>query len=567
MLETGRALFFGDNLNILRDKIPSGFVDLVYLDPPFNSNQDYNVLFQEHDGEPAPAQIQAFEDTWTWDQAAADAFADLIDDGGQISLAIQAFHRLLGKSDMLAYLAMMAPRLLELRRVLKETGSIYLHCDPTASHYLKLLMDAVFGPTNFRAEIIWKRSGAHNSAKRYGPLHDTILFYSMSDTYTWNQQYTIDDDYVKRRYTYSDENGRMFYPITLHAPGVRYGSSGKPWRGIDISGKGGHWKYGVEKLEEMDKEGLIYWPKKEGGMPRLKAYADEAKGAALQDVWLDIAPLNSQAQERLGYPTQKPEALLERIIRASSDKGAVVLDPFCGCGTTVAAAERLARRWIGIDITHLATNLITRRLRESFAGISWEVDGEPTTVSAAEALAAHDPHQFQWWALTRLGAGEQRRKKGADKGIDGRQFFLERPGGEVKQIIYSVKSGIVHRRDVHELRGVVERESAQIGVLVTLRAPTRQMREESASSGFYESPWGRHPRIQILTIEEILDGRGVDCPPQAQVRVKRRKVTRRPTTADEQMYLPLLYTIPPDPSAVEIREDRRPAARRRQHSR
>ncbi len=514
MPPTDNLLYYGDNLDVLRRHVPDESVDLVYLDPPFNSNQNYNVLFAEKDGTRAAAQIRAFEDTWEWDEAAAAAYQEAVEAGGKVAQAMLAFRTFLGDNDMLAYLAMMAPRLVELRRVLKSSGSLYLHCDPTASHYLKMLLDAVFGPEQFRSEVIWKRSGAHNSSSKYGPLHDTILFYSKSEDYTWNAQFERDEEYIAERYTYVEPGGRKFYPITLHALGTRHGESGKPWRGIDITAKGGHWKYGVGKLDDLEKEGRIYWPANKGGMPRLKVYAEEAKGAALQDIWDTIPPLNSQAAERLGYPTQKPEALLERIIKVSSAEGATVLDPFCGCGTTVAAAQKLGRRWIGIDVTHLAIALIKTRLRDTYgANVNYQVVGEPTTVEDAEVLAASDPYQFQWWALGLVGARPAEQKKGADKGIDGRLYFHDgTAGGKTHQIILSVKAGHVGRDQVHSLGGVMQREKAEMGVLLSFEEPTKPMRQEAASAGLYESPWGKHPRIQLLTVGELLEGKRIDYP-------------------------------------------------------
>jgi DNA modification methylase len=341
-MDLGRnLLFYGDNLDVLSNRIPSASVDLVYLDPPFNSNAGYNVLFATQDGAQAAAQIKAFEDTWRWDQAAAHDYQQTVEAGGPVSQAMQAFHTLLGTSNMLAYLAMMAPRLKQLRRVLKPTGSLYLHCDPTASHYLKLLLDAVFGPTSFRNEIIWKRTGAHGAAKRYAPVHDVILYYAASAAPRWNPTYhPYSEEYLSTKYRYHDDRGQ-YRLITLFPPGVRHGATGEPWRGIDPTAKGLHWRYPPSRLEELDAEGMIYWGTRAGNLPQLKRYLDKSEGVPVQDVWTDIDPINSQAAERLGYPTQKPEALLERIIRASSNEGDVVLDPFCGCGTAIAVAQRL----------------------------------------------------------------------------------------------------------------------------------------------------------------------------------------------------------------------------------
>jgi DNA modification methylase len=527
MVESGRSvpdnlLYYGDNLDVLRRHVANESIDLVYLDPPFNSNASYNVLFAERDGTQAASQIKAFEDTWRWDEGAARAFQDVVETGGRVSQAMQALRTFLGDTDMLAYLAMMAPRLLELRRVMKATGSIYLHCDPAASHYLKLLMDAVFGPEQFRNEIVWKRTSAHSSAKRYGPVHDVILFYGRSDEMTWiGGHEAYDQAYVKQRFARGDE--RPWKDADLTGSGVRHGETGEVWRGFDVTAKGRHWAYQPGELDKLDEAGMIYWPEKKGGWPRFKKYLDAAKGVPLQDVWTDISPINSQAQERLGYPTQKPEALLERIITSSSNEGDVVLDPFCGCGTTIAAAQRLKRRWIGIDITSLAFTLIRHRLADSFgAAATYEVVGEPVSLPDAVKLAADDPYQFQWWALGLVGARPVEQKKGADKGIDGRIYFHDGDSRETKQIIFSVKAGKLHAHYVRDLRGVIEREQAAIGVLLTLDEPTRAMRTEAASAGFYTSPWGNHQRLQILTLEDLLTGKTLDRPPvQASVTYKR----------------------------------------------
>lgn len=519
-------LYYGDNLDVLRRHIDDESVDLVYLDPPFNSNANYNVLFAERDGTQAASQIKAFEDTWEWDESAARAFADVVEQGGRVAQAMLAFRTFLGDSDMLAYLAMMAPRLVELRRTLKPTGSLYLHCDPTASHYLKMLLDAVFGSSMFRNEIVWQRTGAHGSSKRFGPIHDVILFYTKSDGYIWNPAYVPLPQETADAWFDNVEpgTGRRFNRNTLTAPGVRSGSSGKPWRGIDPTAKGRHWAVPgfardvigaldtIEALESLDKMGRVFWPKKAGGTPMLKLYLDESKGVPALDVWTDIR-LQTSASERLGYPTQKPEALLNRIILASSNEGDTVLDPFCGCGTTIASAQKLKRRWLGIDITHLAITLIRSRLTDTFGGTAlYEVIGEPVSLPDAAALAESDPYQFQWWALGLVGARPVEQKKGADKGIDGRTYFH---AGETKtrQIILSVKAGHVTVSHVRDLRGVLDREKADIGVLISLEEPTGPMRKEAASAGFYTSPWGKHARLQLLTIEDLLTGKGIDRPP------------------------------------------------------
>jgi DNA modification methylase len=391
------------------------------------------VLFAEQNGSRSAAQIKAFEDTWRWDQAAAQAYDEIVENGGRVSEAMQAFRKFLGENDMLAYLAMIAPRLLELKEALKETGSIYLHCDPTASHYLKLLMDAVFGPHLFRNELIWKRTSAHSNAKRFAAVHDVILFYTKSDSYTWNPAYqplpqeTIDGWYNN----IEAQTGRRFNRADLTAAGVRTGPSGAPWREINPATKGRHWAIPgfvgklvkglntVQSLDALDSAGRLFWPKRPGGIPMLKRYLDEARGIPALDVMTDISPLNNVAAERLGYPTQKPEALLERIIRAGSKETDVVLDPFCGCGTAIAAAQRLNRRWIGIDITHLPylARLILSKANTTRLLVN------PRTYRAPWNYQSKT-YQFQSWALGKVRARQGVEvKKGADHGVDGRLYF------------------------------------------------------------------------------------------------------------------------------------------------
>jgi DNA modification methylase len=511
------VLYYGDNLDVLRRYVKDEVADLVYLDPPFNSNQAYNVLFAEKNGSASHAQITAFDDTWHWDRAAVEAYEEIVEKGGQVSRAMQAFRQLLGDNDMLAYLAMMAPRLVELRRVLKSTGSMYLHCDPTASHYLKILMDAVFGPDCFRTEIIWKRSSAHSDTKQgrkqHGRIHDVILFYTKTDQWTWNPQYTpYDPEYVDQFYKFVEEGtGRRYRLDNLTGPGGA--KKGNPR--YEVMGVTRYWRYTKEKMDELIHQGRVVQTRP-GAVPAYKRHLDEMPGVPLQDVWTDIKPIASQAAERLGYPTQKPEALLQRIIKASSNEADLVLDPFCGCGTTISVAERLNRRWMGIDITYLAIDLIKRRLQDSYGEkVKYEVIGEPRALSDAQALADQDPFQFQLWALGLLGARRADIKKGADRGIDGELYFHdEGKGGKTKHIVLPVKSGRVGVKDVRELRAVMEREKAEMAVLITLKKPTRTMRSEAAGCGLYESPgWKkRYPRLQILTVADLLAGKRIECP-------------------------------------------------------
>lgn len=525
-------LFYGDNLQVLRQHVKDESVDLVYLDPPFNSNQSYNVLFEEKDGTRSAAQIAAFEDTWCWDRSSAGAYQEVVEGGGSVSRTLQAFHSFLGDSDVMAYLAMMAPRLLELRRVMKSTASLYLHCDPTASHYLKLLLDAVFEPHNFRNEIVWKRSSAHSDGKQgrkqYGRIHDVIFFYTKTSDWKWDQQYTpYSREYIESHYRYVEPGtGRRYRKgdLTASRPG---GDTSYEWNGVRPY-RGRYWAYSRKKMEEFERQRRLAYTR--NGMPEYKRYLDEMPGQSIQDIWDDILPLNSQARERLGYPTQKPQVLLDRIIQTSSHEGDTILDPFCGCGTTIASSQRLKRRWIGIDITHLAVALIKHRLQNAFGKVEYDVVGEPTTVAGARVLAKEDPYQFQWWALGLVGARPTEKKKGADKGIDGRIYFHdEGTGGKTKQVIISVKSGKTSVAHLRDLRGVLDREKSDIGALITMRPPTRAMTREAATGESYSSAWsGRnHPKLQIITIEELLSGKTVDCPPLGQVSVTLKKAASR----------------------------------------
>ena len=511
-------LYYGDNLEVLRRYIKDESVDLVYLDPPFKSNQDYNVLFAEKDGTDAAAQFKAFEDTWEWNTLSSAMYEEIVERGGRVSDVMQAFRRFLGTNDMLAYLTMMAPRLVELHRTLKPTGSIYLHCDPTASHYLKLLMDSIFRPENFRAEITWRRTGTHSDAKRWSPVADTLLHYSKTDTFTWNPQHAPhSDEYIEDKYRFTETDGRKYRLDNMTSPKPRPNMM-YTWKGHASPPLG--WRYSKETMARLDAEGRIWYPDSKQKRPQLKRYLDKMPGVLIGNVWTDIDPINSRAQERLGYPTQKPEPLLERIIKSSSNESDTVLDPFCGCGTTIAVAQRLNRKWIGIDITHLAINLIKNRLRHGFPDIPpkemYEVVGEPVDVNGARQLAEdNDRFQFQSWALGLVYARPHEQRKGSDQGIDGRLYFHdEGEGGSTKQIILSVKSGHVSVKDVRDLRGVIEREKAEIGVLLTLEDATKPMRTEAAAAGFYKSLYdeNKYPRLQILTIAELLEGKSIGYP-------------------------------------------------------
>lgn len=525
------TLYYGDNLWVLREYIRDESVDLVYLDPPFNSKAQFNVLFQSPDGAAAEAQAGAFQDTWHWTEQTLRSYDAVMAAGGNAAEILRALRRCLGTSDVMAYLSMMAARVIELRRVLKATGSFYLHCDPTASHYLKVLLDGIFGGQNFRNEISWKRTHSHGSAKRYGSLHDVIFYYSKSDQVVWNSPKTPHDpEYVSTKFRFVDvDTGRRFQDVSLTGAGSSSGESGKPWRGFNPCKKDRHWaisgkvlaRHGIsetlsphQKLDELDKRNLIYWPKRGSGFPRLKWFADELDGVALGDFWDDLPPINSQAAESVGYPTQKPLALLERIITASSDEGQVVLDPFCGCGTTVLAAQKLNRKWIGIDVTHYAITLIENRLKAAYPDLELRVVGRPADLDAAHDLARRDPYQFQWWANWLVGVQNYREhRKGADRGIDGIIYFKNGPLG-TGRVIVSVKGGEQVSPDmVRALRGTVDREEAELGLFVTLTEPTAKMKQEAVAAGFTTTAHGRFPLIQIATIEDLLERKRPILPP------------------------------------------------------
>lgn len=504
-------LYYGDNLAVLRDSIKDESVDLIYLDPPFNSNASYNVLFKGPSGNESAAQIEAFDDTWHWTDAAEEAFGDVLRSGnGAAAEMLRAMRSFLGENDMMAYLAMMAVRLIELHRVLKPTGSLYLHCDPTASHYLKILLDAVFGARNYVNEISWHRTTAKadykQGAKHFPRVRDIILRFKKEGKgdIIFNQPFgEYDQEYIRKKYTGIDPDGRRFMLDNLTGPG----GAAKGNAYYEVMGVSRHWRYSRENMERLIEEGRIVQPKP-GGVPRYKRYLDEMPGVPCSDDWDDIRPINSQAQERLGYPTQKPVALLERILSASSNEGDVVLDPFCGCGTTVHAAEKLNRQWIGIDVTHLAIGLIEKRLRDAFPKVEFTTHGVPQDISGARDLAARGRtdknyyFEFEKWALSLINAQPGNlSKKGADKGIDGNIYF-----GKTSRAIVSVKAGDnVGVSMIRDLRGVIEREKAEIGIFLTLTPPTKPMISEAAAAGQFEmEDFQPVPRIQIVSIEDAL---------------------------------------------------------------
>jgi DNA modification methylase len=547
--EAPNHLYYGDNLQVLRDSIPTESVDLVYLDPPFNSKATYNILFKSPTGQKSKAQIEVFEDTWHWNESAENAFDEVMKSGNsEVAELLRALRSFLKENDMMAYLTMMAVRLLELHRVLKPTGSLYLHCDPTASHYLKILLDGIFKVQNFQNEVIWRRTGSHNKANRFGPIHDVILFYRKSAEYKHNPVFRPYlqghvDGYFKK----TDDRGR-YWTNSVHGSGIRNGDSGKEWRGYNPTARNRHWaipsdlidNLGIdpelsiaEKLDAFDEMGVLDLPDPENdALPTYRQYLERSPGVLLQDIWAyqphtrgilygtneaideDVRWLTAQGdEERLGYQTQKPVGLLERVVRASSKEGDVVLDPFCGCGTTIHAAQKLDRRWIGIDVTHLSISLIEKRLKDAFPGSKFDVHGTPTDIDGARALALLDKYQFQWWAVSLVDAIPfGGKKKGADGGIDGIIYF--KPDGKTtEKAIVSVKGGDnIGVTMVRDLAHVIESEKAKIGVFITLAEPTGPMQVAAVKAGYYETPHGKYPKIQILTIDELFAGKKPNIP-------------------------------------------------------
>ncbi|UZK65972.1 DNA methyltransferase [Sphingomonas sp. M1-B02] len=455
-------LYYGDNLDVLREHVRDESIDLIYLDPPFNSNAGYNVLFKAANGAGTDASIEAFDDTWTWGEASQNALLDIA--GGsnrRLQVMIEAMHKAVGQNPLMAYLAMMAVRLVELHRVLKPSGSLYLHCDPTASHYLKLVLDSVFGAENFQNEIVWSYRRWPTVARRFQRMHDIILLYSKAD-------------------------GSQTFNTLLEPPTA---SSLKRWKGkkqrvtFDVTGKRN------PTIEE----------------------ADVSQGVAMNAVW-SIPILAPVSRERLGYPTQKPRALLERIISASSNPGDVVLDPFCGCGTAVDAAQKLGRSWIGIDVTHIAIGMIEDRMRSGYPGIQFETIGVPRDLASAERLAVEDPHQFQQWVSWQVG-GFPREKKGGDRGVDGWFNYLAAKG-RIETGVISVKAGDnVTPNMVRDLGRVMERDKHRFGLFVMKGLPTKGMRDEAASQPVIETEFGRFPALQFVTLAELFMGRKPKLPP------------------------------------------------------
>ncbi|SIE26303.1 DNA methyltransferase [Mycobacteroides abscessus] len=515
-------LYFGDNLEVLDEHVADESVDLVYLDPPFNSNRNYSVIFgRNRAADETVAQSDAFEDTWRWTPTTETLIGDLSNTAPtRVADALSAYYTLLGESEALAYLVNMTPRLLQLHRVLKPTGSLFLHCDPTMSHYLKVLLDAMFDARNFRNEIIWNRTAAKAlQTTRVARNHDVILAYGKSENFIFNSDAmfapydeTDLDAKTREKYSLKDKDGRRYQLTSLINP-----AANRPNLTYEFLGVTRVWRWTKERMQAAYEGGQVVQTAP-GRVPRLKRYLDEQRGKPLSDVWTDITPINARAAERLGYPTQKPVALLERIIKLTTNPGDVVLDPFCGCGTTVDAAQRLGREWVGVDITQLAVDVITKRLQHTFGSEVFDqirITGIPKDLGGARALFDRSPLEFETWAVTMVNA-EPNRKQVADKGVDGIARFPLGGKGQIGKLIVSVKGGkTIGPAMVRELLGAVEARKAQMGVLITLAPPTRGVTDAIDHGGVFTHPANgqKYPRLQHITVADLLAKKRPQVPP------------------------------------------------------
>lgn len=525
-------LYYGDNLDVLRKHIPDESVDLIYLDPPFNSQRAYNIIFQDKKGKQPVSQIEAFEDTWRWTPLTTQAFDEVMANPSAphpLKQMLTAFKAFMGPSDLMAYLTMMAIRLVELHRVLKKTGSLYLHCDATASHYLKMLLDNIFGLQNYRNEIHWKRTlGHHLSTRSFDKMIDSIFFYTKNEGHVFHPQFkSVAEKKILDKFPYVEpETGRKFTHEKLEKTSNAY-SKGETriiqGRSV-VSNVGWIWTQDTFDERLMDNPNLIFWTGE--GRPRYKRYADEYLGRQSSDLWDDIAPLSSNSSERLGYPTQKPLAVLDRVLQTSSNEGDVVLDPFCGCGTTVVAAERLGRRWIGIDITYYAIGLVKKRLAEQCPGAAYLEDGIPKSYDDAVQLSKK-PFQFESWAVSLVGGQPFKSTGGGDTGIDGLLFFKDY-AAEHHRIIVEVKGGGYHPKEVRALKQVMDREKAPLGILIALQDPTKGMVAEAAALGRWKLPGGQveYPILQIFTIQDYFDGKRPHLPDTSGTLKEAKRVIR-----------------------------------------
>lgn len=517
-------LYFGDCLEILKklhQEHPQGFIDLIYIDPPFNSKRNYNILFEEADLKDTKAQKEAFADTWS-NISYKDTLEQIKDLDLDLNHFLDSLDRTRISKSSVAYLTTMAIRIHYMHKALKDTGSFYLHCDPNMSHYLKIVCDLVFNSRNFRNEIIWKRASTvkgnfGQGAKFFGPSTDSILFYTKSEDYRFHQPFTeYSDEYLRKFYKHVEpETGRRYQLISMIGPGGA--AKGNP--SYEVMGVTRYWRYSKEKMADFIARGLVI-QQKQGSVPRKKQYLDEGKGVAVQSLWDDVEALSASARESLGYPTQKPEALLERIIEVSTNKGDVVADFFCGCGTAVAVAQRLKRKWIGVDISHLAIGLIEKRLVGAYGKQikkTYEIHGLPKDIASARQLAQSTEQgrfKFQDWIIETMLGGVHNPKKTADGGWDGHLTF-DVPNHKKEVVLIEVKSGGVNVKNLREFIHVVEKQKASMGVFVCFEDEvTKPMLLEAKEHGYYRKDLfgAAYDKVQVITVEGLLEGEGIRMP-------------------------------------------------------
>jgi site-specific DNA-methyltransferase (adenine-specific) len=503
-------LYYGDNLQILKSLNQSHepFIDLIYIDPPFNSKRNYNILFEDliqtkENGEKTTALKEAFSDTWSNTSLSHEleemkSFSDL-----------KLYKFLTGNRDIfsdgqMSYLTMMAHRLYYMHKILKDTGSIYLHCDPTMSHYLKIVMDIIFGVKNFRNEISWKRSQPKSHTKINFPnCRDIILRYAKSDKAIFNKIYgEYNPEYIRKFYKYTDPNGRRYRLGDLTNP-----NKNRPNLTYEFLGITRVWRWTKERMEKAYKDGIVI-QNESGAVPQLKRYLDELKGQPISNSWDDIEHLHGSNIEFLGYPTQKPLALLERIIKASSNEGDIVADFFCGCGTSITVAEKFKRRWLGVDINHLAIGLIEeRRLKPLKA--KYQLMGFPQDQAQAEKLAREKPFEFEQWVVEYIFKGHCTRKT-RDGGFDGHIAFND--GDQKKLCLLEVKGGKCTVKNVREFDNVIQTQKADMGFFICFeKQRTSEMIKHCDKQGYVEMQdnlfSGTIPKLSIITIEDILSKR------------------------------------------------------------
>jgi site-specific DNA-methyltransferase (adenine-specific) len=535
-------LFYGDCPDALKNSIEDESIDLIYIDPPFNSKRNYNVLFESIDMSDTKAQKEAFADTWS-----NVKYIDQLHEVQDLNLDLFKFLKTLDSINVsksaVSYLTTMALRIIYMHRKLKQTGSFYLHCDQTMSHYLKLLCDMIFGSRFFNREIMWKKTlGHHLSSRSFDTMLDTILFYSKSSNFTFKPQFSeLSKGDLTKKFPYvEEETGRRFTHEKLEQSSNAYNKDQKRViQGREVTTTLG-WRWTQETFNARLHENpyCIFWTNR--GRPRYKRYADEYKGRKVGALWDDIQALSSNDAERLKYETQKPESLLERIIQISSNEGDVVADFFCGCGTAVAVAERLNRHWIGVDISHLAVRLMYNRVLDPYKDNpellrniknNIEINGFPRDVASARELATGTKQgciKFQDWIIEILLEGVSNPKKVGDGGYDG-YFTIYRNAKERDVILIEVKSGNVTVKNVREFVHVLEHEKAAMGGFVCFEdQATKPMQIEAQQAGYYdqEAFGTRYPRVQVLTVEGLLAGSGITHPNPAMFNVTFKRARR-----------------------------------------